>query len=415
MKKIAIIGGGISGIASAWYLQSRYEVTLFEGEPVLGGHTTTAMIDWHGKTLPIDMGFIVFNDRTYPHFMALLKAWGVSYAKSDMSFSLVSELSGLEYNGGNLNGLFADRLNLFRPTFWRLLAEIARFNRLAKASLADLAHTPELTLGELISQWQLSEKFTQTYLYPMAAAIWSGSLQSVSLYSAYFLLKFYDNHGLLDLSNRPQWYFIERGSQTYIKHFTRLFQGNMRANAPVTSIKREAGKVIIFDQAGQPSYFDGVVLACHADQALQLLSDPRPVETDILKAFPYEQNEVVLHNDIKLMPGRRRAWASWNYRLVKEPSHRPSLTYYMNKLQNVSSTTPFLVTLNPAQPILAPHVFVRRQMAHPQFHAHSLSFQSRWTEINGPLQTYYCGAYWGYGFHEDGVRSALAVSEAIKI
>lgn len=415
MKKIAIIGGGISGIAAAWYLQNEYEVTLFEAEPLLGGHTSTAQVEWENKTIPIDMGFIVFNDRTYPHFIELLKAWGVNYSDSDMSFSLVAEAAGLEYNGGNLNGLFADRLNLFRPRFWRLLGEISRFNRLAKAELTALSLEPELTLGELIQRWGLSTYFSHHYLYPMAAAIWSGSLQSVASFSAYFILKFYDNHGLLDLNNRPQWYYIEGGSQTYVRRFATLFQGKIIRHSPIASVRRERGGVTLTDATGQAIFFDGVVMACHADQALALLADPTSAEEAILKAFPYEKNEVVLHKDKTLMPKHARAWASWNYRLGRELSERPSLTYYMNKLQALPTKTPFLVTLNPIQPIPESDCIIRRSMSHPQFHAKTLDYQARWTEINGPLSTFYCGAYWGYGFHEDGVKSALAVKQVMKL
>lgn len=406
MKKIAIIGGGISGISAAWFLQNEYKVTLFEKNSCLGGHTNTVKIQVDNQTLPTDVGFIVFNEKTYPNFMQLLQAWDVHYAKSDMSFS-VSDNNGFEYNGGNLSGLFSCRKNLFNYSFWGMLFDIIKFNFHAKKALNASEKLTGLSLKQFTKNLNLSPMFYEYYLYPMAAAIWSAGLDSIENLSAYFLLQFYENHGLLNLLKRPQWYYIKNGSISYIEKFISLFKGQISCNATIKNVTRENNAIKIVTENGKAADFDAVIFACHADEVLEILMSPDELEKEILLQFPFLKNEVVLHSDPSLMPHHQRAWASWNYLLHTQNDSRPSLSYYMNKLQCLPTQKPIIVTVNPPEKVKLEYVYNVFEYSHPQFSLNSFAAQQKLPQINGKGNVYYCGAYWGYGFHEDGVTSAL--------
>jgi uncharacterized protein len=405
--KIAIIGGGISGITSAWRLQKKHQVTLFEAAKTLGGHTQTHLANIDSETIPIDTGFIVFNKKTYPNFLRLLDEWDVPYIESDMSFSVSCADTGLEYTGGHLRGLFPSLKNLCNRSFLRVLRDIPRFNRQAKKYLTTPQLLDNMSLGEFIQRAKLSPDFCHYYLYPMAAAIWSTPLHHIADFPAYFLLNFYDNHGLLNIFSQPQWYCIDQGAHEYIKKFTGLFQGDIHLNTPIYRVERQAQQVTLLTQDGKRYEFDAVIFACHADQTLALLDDKTDIEQEILSAFPYQRNAVFLHTDIRFMPKHRVTWASWNYLLNKGGDNVPCLSYYMNKLHQLSLDTPLIVTLNPQSPIDPKQIITQHIAYHPQFSQASMQAQKRLQEINGQHNTYFCGAYWGNGFHEDGVNSAI--------
>ncbi len=366
MKKIAIIGGGISGITAAWQLQNDFDVSLFEAAESLGGHTSTITITSENKPVNVDTGFIVFNEKTYPNFINLLNEWQVAYEKSDMSFSVSSE-DGFEYNSGSLKGLFVSKKNIFNPSFWLLLKDIIKFNLSAKKMLKQPEKLAALTMRDVISELNLSQVFCDYYLYPMASAIWSGSLTGIENFSAYFLLNFYNNHGLLNFINRPQWYYIKNGSKSYLERFSTLFSGKIFCNTKVSQVIRESDNVKIKLENQTELNFDAVIFANHADEVLKILVDGKPEEITILEKFPYFNNEIVLHNDAALMPKRKGAWASWNYLLHKSSKIRPTLSYYMNTLQALPTHENIIVTVNPPKPVNSDHVFKKQVFSHPQF------------------------------------------------
>ncbi|AQU84632.1 MULTISPECIES: NAD(P)/FAD-dependent oxidoreductase [unclassified Halomonas] len=413
-QRIAIIGSGVSGMAAGWYLSAQHEVTLFEADARLGGHTATMDIEVGGKQYAIDTGFIVFNDWTYPHFQRLLETLGVPSQATEMSFSVHETDVDFEYNGNTLTSLFAQRRNLFRPSFYRLLSDILRFNKQATADLESHRLPREMTLGEYLDQEGYSEAFQRRYLLPMGAAIWSASIGDLRAFPLTFFVRFFCNHGLLSVNNRPQWYTLVGGSKCYIPSLTAPYAARIHLNTPVTSINRSDTGVWV-TTAQDTQHFDQVVLACHADQALTLLGDPTAAEQDILGAMPYQNNEVVLHTDTTLLPRRQRAWASWNYRLDgREAEERVSVTYNMNILQRLESETTFCVTLNDSTSIDPAKVLGRYTYAHPQFTLAGQAAQQRHAEISSVTRrTHFCGAYWRNGFHEDGVWSALRVAQAL--
>ena len=418
-QRIAVIGGGISGLAAARYLSARHQVTLFEAADRLGGHTATVDVSLDGRDYAIDTGFIVFNDRTYPHFQRLLAHLGVNAQATEMSFSVHRTDRDFEYNGHTLTSLFAQRRNLLRPAFYRLLGEILRFNRLA---IADLARPGQDTssdallmpLGDYLDGHGFSDDFQRHYLLPMGGAIWSASLADIRAFPTRFFLRFFHHHGLLSVNDRPQWYTVEGGSRGYIDAMVAPYADAIRLATPVRGIRREHDGVMLRTDAGEER-FDQLVLACHADQALGLLDDPSYAEREVLSALPYADNEVVLHTDTRLLPRRRRAWASWNYRLDgRGDADRVSVTYDMNILQRLSAPHTFCVTLNDADSIDPAKVLGRFRYAHPQFTAQGSLAQARHAEISSAaLRTHFCGAYWRNGFHEDGVWSALRVAKAL--
>lgn len=417
--KLAIIGGGISGLYAAWRLAPEHEVSLFEANDYVGGHTHTVEVDVASGRYAIDTGFIVCNDKTYPLFLQLLAELGVERTATDMSFAVSCASSGLEYNGHNLNTLFAQRRNLLSPRFWRLLRDIMRFNSLAKQVLRDQAIDQEQTLADFLRQHQFSGPVVSHYLAPMTAAIWSTPLREVSQFPLGFFLQFCDNHGLLNINDRPQWYVIKGGSRSYVDALLKRLPATVKSNTPVQRVSRFDDRVDLQFSDGSSQRFDQVIFACHSDEALALLADPSPAERDILAAIPYQFSEVVLHTDESLLPRSRRAWAAWNYLLgdkdaAASDDQLPTLTYNMNLLQRLQAPETFCVTLNRTGAIAPAQVLGRFRYAHPQFSRAAVQAQARHGEISAVRRSHYCGAYWGYGFHEDGVRSAARVVEQLR-
>ncbi|MEZ6960825.1 MULTISPECIES: NAD(P)/FAD-dependent oxidoreductase [unclassified Aeromonas] len=410
-RKIAIVGSGISGLTAGFLLHKKHDITLFEAAPTLGGHTATVDVEQGGRRYAIDTGFIVFNDRTYPNFLRLLARIGVARQPAEMSFSVKSP-EGLEYNGHNLDTLFAQRSNLLSPRFYGFVAEILRFNREARAWLVDhqaLDVGSELTLGDFLQAGEFSDYFARHYILPMGAAIWSSTLADMRTFPLGFFLRFFAHHGLLEVANRPQWYVIPGGSREYIGPLTAGWQSQIRLACPVAGIRRVTNGVIVQSHDGEEQ-FDEVIFACHSDQALALLTDASERERAILGAMPYQANDVWLHTDATCLPVRRKAWASWNYQLGDDDGARPLVSYNMNILQGVSSPEPFCVSLNPAGRVDESKVLRRFVYHHPVFNQSSIAAQQRRLEICGQRRTHFCGAYWYNGFHEDGVRSALDVA-----
>lgn len=411
--KIAIIGSGIAGNVVAHHLHREHDITVFEAAGHVGGHTHTHSIALDEEQHQIDTGFIVFNDRTYPHFIALLAELGVESQPSAMSFSVRNEHSGLEYNGASLNCLFAQRRNLFRPSFHHMLRDILRFNREAPALLDSAMEIP---LGDYLAQERYSRAFIRDYLIPMGAAIWSTDPVRMLAFPARFFVRFFHNHGMLSVNDRPQWCAIRGGSARYVEKLVASFRSRIRLNTPIEMVRRLPDRVMITARGAEPERFDQVFLACHADQALRLLADATPQEREVVGAFVYQDNEAVLHTDTALLPRVRRAWAAWNYhvpdaacadRSSPPPSRRVTLTYNMNILQNLQSRHTFCVTLNESARIAPERILKRLTYHHPLYTPDSIAAQRRHPWVNGVNRTYFCGAYWRFGFHEDGVVSAL--------
>lgn len=409
--KIAVIGSGIAGLTSAYLLNRSHDVTVFESSDWIGGHTHTVDVQIDGRHHAIDTGFIVFNDWTYPNFIRLLSQLGVAFKPTEMSFSVHDPRTGVEYNGNNLNSLFAQRRNILSPGFWGMLRDILRFNRQAPLDLQEQRISAEMTLGDYLEAGGYGPRFIKHYIVPMGAAIWSMSLADMLGFPLQFFVRFFKNHGLLSVNNRPQWCVIEGGSSSYIEPLTRSFHQHIRLNCPVHKVERTCDGVVIHSSAGSET-FDHVVFACHSDQALALLSDPSQAEQEILGALPYADNDVVLHTDTRLLPDRKLAWASWNYRLTGDAQTQAAVTYDMNILQGIDSATTFCVSLNQTPMINPLKILARYTYAHPQYSLAAVAAQARWQELNGAQNTHYCGAYWANGFHEDGVVSALRVAAA---
>ena len=409
--KIAIIGSGIAGLTCAHLLNRRHDVTVFEAGDWVGGHTHTVQVSVEGRQYDVDTGFIVFNDWTYPNFIRLLGQLGVSFKPTEMSFSVNDPDSGLEYNGNNLNSLFAQRRNLLSPGFWGMLRDILRFNKEAQRDLNELRIDADMTLDDYLKAGGYGERFILHYIVPMGAAIWSMPMAEMLNFPLQFFVRFFKNHGLLSVSDRPQWQVIEGGSSAYIAPLTAAFKDRIRLNCPVKRVDRDEHGVVIHSPAGI-EHFDKVVFACHSDQALQILASPSEAERAILGALPYADNDVVLHTDTQLLPTRKLARASWNYRLSGTGHPHAAVTYDMNILQGIESDTTFCVSLNQSAGINPNKVLARFTYAHPQFSLAAVAAQNRWAELDGVQHTHYCGAYWANGFHEDGVVSALRVAAA---
>lgn len=410
--KIAVIGTGIAGNVAAYHLSREHEITVFEANDYAGGHTHTHDIEWQGEEYRIDTGFIVFNDWTYPNFTRLLRELGVEIQASDMSFSVKCEKTGLEYNGTSLNSLFAQRRNILRPSFYKMIRDIMRFNSEAPQLLQQTGN--EISLGEYLAQNQYGQEFIQQYIIPMGSAIWSADPEQMNSFPARFFISFFHNHGMLSVNDRPTWYVIKGGSKEYVKKLTAGFQGSIRLNSRVTSIRRFESHVEV-SACGQASErFDAVFIASHSNQALAMLQDASTVEREVLGAIPYQSNEAILHTDASILPKRRLAWAAWNYHLLPDHHGRATLTYNMNILQGLKSADPFCVTLNHTDAIDESRIIKRMQYDHPVFTPKGIVAQGRQSEINGANRTYFCGAYWRNGFHEDGVVSALAALQDFK-
>ena len=402
--RIAVIGSGIAGNVAAYKLSAEYDVTVYEANGYPGGHTNTVDVEEDGRRLAVDTGFIVFNDRTYPNFITLLEELGQDARNSEMSFSVQAPDVGLEYCGSTLNGLFADRRKLLSPSFHRMIRDILRFNRTALDSLE--TEEGDATIGEYLERHAYGPRFRDHYLVPMAAAIWSAEPVAINDMPLRFLVQFFHNHGLLQLKDRPVWKTISGGSREYVGKLTAPFADRIRLNTPVCGLRRFADRVEVHTDASAPESFDAVFLACHSDQALAVLQDPSEVEHTVLSAIRYQDNEAVLHCDESLMPSRRRAWASWNYHVPANAREHVAVTYNMNILQGLAAERQYLVTLNHSEAIGEQHILRRVQYQHPVFSLEAVAAQSRQAELNAG-RTYFCGAYWRHGFHEDGVVSAL--------
>ncbi|MGA3197448.1 MAG: FAD-dependent oxidoreductase [Terriglobales bacterium] len=412
MSRIAVIGSGISGMAAAYLLSRKHEVWLFEKESRLGGHTHTHNIQTSRGVLPIDTGFIVHNYRTYPNLVRLFKKLGVARQTSDMSFGVSCRETGFEYSSRGVRG-FAGGRNWYRAGHYRFLAEIMRFNREARTLLQDPAAT-EVSLRDYLHAHQFRGDFTRYYLHPMAAAVWSTSPEEIEDFPAFTLIRFLENHGLLGLTTAPQWYALQGGSSAYIQPLTAPYRERVRLGARIDGVTRSAeGAHIHFDD--RPSErFDEVVFACHGPQALPLLLDASAVERQVLNGFRTSRNQTVLHTDSSLLPRRLGARASWNYHLGTK-RRAATLTYHMNRLQNLSTREDYCVTLNDAQSIEQSKILREMTYFHPLYTLEAVRSQARWAEISGHSHTHFCGAYWFYGFHEDGLNSAIRVAEKLGV
>ncbi len=405
--RLAIVGGGISGLSAAHLLCADHEVVLFEVNDSVGGHTHTVDATLDGATFPVDTGFIVFNERTYPNFIRLLARLGVSSRPSVMSFSVTDERSGLEYCASTLDTLFAQRRNLLDHSFWRMVFEIFRFNRQSR----ELYESTDVTLklGDYLGSRGYSPLFVDAFLVPMGAAIWSADPVRFLQFPASAFVRFFANHGLLNLIDQPKWRVVAGGSRQYLTPLVAPFRDRVRLDTPVAKVRRLSDRVEVTPRGGVPERFDQVVLACHSDQALALLADPSDAERVLLSAIPYQRNDTVLHTDSRLLPSLPKARASWNCRIPARAQEGVALTYWMNRLQSLAAPADFCVTLN-SPGAMAPETVLRRLVYHhPVYSAAAFAAQARRDEISGVNRTWYCGAYWGYGFHEDGLNSALAV------
>ncbi|MBN2474637.1 MAG: FAD-dependent oxidoreductase [Pirellulales bacterium] len=407
--RIAIIGSGISGLLTARLLAGDHEIHVFEAGNYAGGHTNTVSFEAFSRPYAADTGFMVFNDHTYPNFVRMLQLLDVAARGSDMSFSVRCDKTGLEYQGSSLNGLFAQRRNLLRPSFHRMLWDVLRFNRQSRELLKGEDY--DLELGEYLDRSAYSREFIERYLIPMGAAIWSAPPNRLRRFPARFIVDFFDNHGLLTVRGHPQWQTVQGGAVRYVEALTRPFAERIRLNCPVESVRRYPDRVAVTGKEGGPEDFDAVVLAAHADQSLAMLVDASQAEREILEAFTYQRNETVLHTDPSLLPRCRRAWASWNYLIPGMAGQPVVLTYNLNRLQGHVSPEPICITLNATRAINETKVLRRIEYHHPVYSREALNAQKRFQEINGKRRTYFCGAYWGHGFHEDGVNSALAVGQ----
>ena len=406
--RIAIVGAGISGLVVAHMLHPRHEITVFEAGDYAGGHTNTIRVDSSDRSLNIDTGFIVFNDRNYPNFQRLLELLGVAWQPSCMSFS-VSDGRDFEYASTSVNGLYARRAHLLDPDFHRMVLEVRRFQRAARELVT--RHQDDPSLGEWLERERFSAAFVERLIVPQVSAVWSADPDQHSSFPARFLTEFFDNHGMLSLRDRPRWRVIRGGSARYVEALTAPFGQRLRLSTPVESVRRTEDHVLVRVRGHEEERFDEVVIATHSDQALDLLADPSPQERAVLGAIRYSHNEVVLHTDSRLLPRRRRAWASWNYHLRPEVLGRTTITYHMNRLQSLQSREQYCVTLNLGEEIDPAHIIRKIPYRHPVFTADGVRAQANVKDISGVRRTSYCGAYWGWGFHEDGVRSALRVAE----
>jgi predicted NAD/FAD-binding protein len=396
-------------MVAAHLLCEDHELVVFEANDYIGGHTNTIDVELNGARYAVDSGFIVFNEHTYPNFVKLMKRLGVAWQLSKMSFSVQSEKTELEYSPSTLSSLFAQRSNLVRPSFYRMLMDAVRFRRKAQEILQ--AKDYEISLGAYLEGKGYSQNFIHHFIIPMGEAIWSADPRQFHEFPAHYFVQFFNNHGFLKVKDQPQWQVIKGGSRTYVAPLTKPYRDRVRLNCPVESVRRHPDYVEVKPRNGGVEKFDQVVIATHSDQALAMLADPSDVEQEILTAIPYQDNLAVLHTDSSLLPKRRVAWASWNYHIPREELGRVAVTYYMNMLQTIQAPADFCVTLNRSE-IIDPAKIIREfHYHHPVYSRHGPAAQMRRHEINGVNRTYFCGAYWGYGFHEDGVNSALAVCE----
>lgn len=408
--KVAIVGTGVSGLVAAYYLQHEHEITLFESESKLGGHVHTVPVVEADREIWVDTGFIVFNRHNYPGFTGLLEDLGVRSELTSMSFSVSAP--DMEYRGSSLNTLFAQRRNLVNPRFYRMLRDLVRFYREAnddvKAGLGDT------TMKEYLSERGYSEVFRDRHLLPMASALWSQGFAQTEEMPLRFFVSFFENHGMLSLRNRPEWRVVSGGSKVYVDQLSRGLKATLRLETPVRRVTRTPSGVSLETSGEGSETFDRVVFGCHSNQALNLLSDPTPQERSVLGAIRYSPSRVLLHRDTSLLPRRKRAWSSWNYRVSEASNQQATTTYYMNMLQNLSTDQDYCVTLNDGGQVDPSKILQEMEYWHPVFDRAALEAQDRVEEVSGVLNTHYCGAYWGYGFHEDGVQSGIRVVRELK-
>ncbi len=407
--RIAVVGAGVSGLVCAHLLKEEHEVTVFEANDYAGGHTHTVRVDTADETHHVDTGFIVHNDRNYPHFIRLLESVGVATQPAPMSFSVSDGRGGLEYNGSSANGLFANRSNLVRPSFHRMILDLLKFNREAPALIGLNGSGP--SLGRFLDEGGYSRAFVERLIVPQASAVWSADPAAMWEFPASLLAEFFANHGMFGFSGRPQWRAVAGGSARYVERLTAGFEESLLLSAAVRRVERFDDFVEVTPDGAEPLRFDEVVLATHSDQALAMLADPSDAEREVLGAIGYQPNDVVLHTDRSLLPRRPRAWASWNFHLQDEPVGRTTVTYHMNRLQTLDADREFCVTLNRSADVDPATVIRSLRYDHPVYTPAALAAQGRWDDVSGRRRTHFCGAYWGYGFHEDGVVSALRVCE----
>lgn len=404
--KVAVIGSGISGNTLAYLLNKNHDVTLYEKEKRIGGHSHTHSIVINNRKINVDTGFIVFNKKTYPLFTSLLDNLGVKYENSNMSFSVFSKKNNFEYNGTSLNSLFSQRKNILNFKFIRMIFEILKFNKEAIK-----LKSKTILLNQYLKKNNYSEYFCDNYILPMGAAIWSSDIKTILNFPAHFFISFFKNHGMLSINDRPQWLTIKGGSQEYVKKLTSYFKNNIRLNSKIKSVVRNKDYIEIEDNQSKEKY-DYVFFACHSNEVLEILEKPTTNEVEILKALPYQQNNVILHTDSNVMPKNKLSWAAWNYNIDSQKESPVTLTYNMNILQNIKSKDDLLVTLNPKNPIPKEKIIKKLKYGHPKFSKESIFAQKNNKKISGKNRSFYAGAYWGKGFHEDGVKSAY---EAVKI
>jgi len=410
--RIAVVGSGIAGLASAWLLSRQYDVTLFEANSYFGGHTHTHDVVQRGRRYRIDSGFIVHNPNHYPLLTRMFNQLGVESQSTTMSFSVHNEASGLEYNAATLDTLFCQRRNLCSPRFIGMVRDLMRFYREAPALLESSGDGP--SLGDYLAEHRYGAAFRDEHLVPMASALWSSPAAQILGFPARYLVQFMANHQMLQISDRPQWRVVRGGSSGYVKALRAHWPVRERLNCAVRSIRRHADGVVVESVAGV-EHFDHLVLACHSDQALALLADANEREHAILGAMPYQTNDTVLHTDASVLPVRRKAWAAWNAWLPRDPGEACTVSYCMNVLQGIESPEPFVVTLNRTMAIDPDKVLARMTYHHPVYSHASVAAQMRKAEIQGKQRTWFAGAYWGWGFHEDGMRSAVEVANALGI
>ena len=416
-KRVAVVGGGVAGVVAAWLLDRAYDVVLFEQNDYLGGHTHTIVLDeGPDRDTPVDTGFIVFNDRTYPLFGRFLQELGVEARHSNMSFSCRNRQAGVLYAGTDLNGLFALRSNLIRPGFHRMLRDIRRFGRQALSDM-ESGDLQSVSLGKYVAQRGYSDEFRDHYLVPMGAAIWSTPAGDILDYPAGNFIRFFDNHGLLRIWEGMTWKTVQGGSHMYVRAFRDRFSGRIHLSSPVEAVRREEDRVVLRTAEGGEESFDQVVLAAHADQSLRMLTDPTPDELRLLGAWRYSRNRTVLHTDRTVLPPVPRAWASWNYEV--EPGSAPEdpvcLTYHMNRLQGLKTWEEYCVTMNRKEPISEETIIRDLVYEHPIYTRESVATQAELPKLGGVCHTWFCGSYFRNGFHEDAVASAVAVAEGLGV
>jgi predicted NAD/FAD-binding protein len=411
--KIAIVGTGISGLSAAWLLSQRHDVTVYERADRIGGHSNTILASVGGHSIPVDTGFIVFNRRTYPNLIALFELLKVPTQVSDMSFGVSIDDGALEYSGSGISGVFAQPRNLVRPRFWSMLSDLFRFYRQAPID-TDLTDDENFSLGDYLKMGRYGEAFRDDHLLPMASAIWSASPAEMLSYPAAAFIRFHDNHGLLQLKQRPAWETVVGGSRNYVERLTAIFADRIRLDTGVREVHRMNNEVVVTDSKGRSERYDHVVLGGHADQSLKMLSAPSTNERNLLGAFRYCRNLAVLHTDDTLMPKRRAVWSSWNY--IGSRNAVPKsvcVTYWMNRLQKIKSDKPLFVTLNPPRPPRAGTLLYSEVYDHPIFDAKAIAAQRKLWLLQGDRNTWFCGAYFGAGFHEDGLQAGLGVAEQL--